>query len=385
MDETVPDTAYVNHAWSSEAWNPIITALYRNQIAAIHFGEYPVSFDSAEWDEVKEKNTPKNSINRLCKYNHEGRIVAVSYTGHPSLCSGRYVGTVGPVGTKNEQNNHEMALLVCRFGADIDPDDVILGTLSVPIEAAQSQIEPRLDNLTDEASDYVWSVIENEGLPEEQSDQYRILKGIQLYETDVDWVWNQDFPGLWAANKRGTLMGWDKGNQHLYAAYYSAVSEDNISRVDDVYDILGTDKSGVWALSEGQLEALCGEYLRRKNDNYVELISAGGALSDVDIFGGIEDKSGEVLAQVTFETDTSKVEEKLRRLLAYDSDTYTADIWFFGPKSQEQQLPEEIEDTPLSDVYLPIETVFEEFEGGLGPEYVDLLLTVDQTPGRPSV
>ncbi len=95
--------------------------------------------------------------------------------------------------------------------------------------------------------------------------------------------------------------------------------------------------------------------------------------------------SHEILAQVTFETDTSKVEEKLQRLLAYDSDTYAADIWFFGPKSQEEQLPEAIKDTTVSDVYVPIETVFQEFETGLGPDFVDLLLSIDLTPGRPNV
>jgi hypothetical protein len=163
------------------------------------------------------------------------------------------------------------------------------------------------------------------------------------------------------------------------------VSDENIDRVDDVYDILEKDRSSVWALSEGQLEALCGEYLRRKNDNYVELISAGGALSDADIFGGVENASREVLAQVTFETDTDKIKDKLQRLLAYDSDRYAADIWFFGPESQEQPLPEEIKGTPVSDVYVPIEAVFEEFETGLGPEFVDLLLAVDLTPGRPNI
>lgn len=385
MSETVPDTAYINHAWSDGAWDPIITALYRNQIAAIHFGEYPVSFDSAEWDEAKEKNTPKNSISRLCKYNREGRIIAASYTGHPGLSGGRYVGTVGPAGTGSEAQNREMLLLVCRFGTDVDADDTIVDTLSLRTGATQSQIEPRLDELTDEASDYVRSVVENGGAPEEQSDQYKLLKGFQLNEMDVGWVWNQDFPGLWAANKRGTIMGWNKGNQHLYSAYYSVVSDDDIGRVDDVYDILEKDRSSVWALSEGQLEALCGEYLRRKNDNYVELISAGGALSDADIFGGVENTSREVLAQVTFETDTNKIKDKLQRLLAYDSDMYAADIWFFGPESQEQALPEEIGGTPVSDVYVPIETVFEEFEAGLGPEFVDLLLAVDLTPGRPSI
>lgn len=385
MSETVLDTAYINHAWSDAAWNSIITALYRNQMAAIHFGEYPVSLDSNKWDDVKEKNTPKNSINRLCEYNREGRIIAASYTRHPGLSGGRYVGTVGPAGTENEAQNHGMLLLVCRFGTDVDPDDAIVDTLPLPIGATQSQIETRLDELTDEASDYVRSVVENGGALEEQSDQCKILKGFQLNEMDVGWVWNQDFPGLWAANKRGTIMGWNKGNQHLYSAYYSVVSDNNIDRVDDVYDIIETDKSSVWALSEGQLEALCGEYLRRKNDDYVELISAGGALSDADIFGGVENASREVLGQVTFESDANKIEEKLRRLLAYDSDRHSADLWFFGPKSQEQPLPEEIEGTPVSDVYVPIETVFEEFKTGLGPEFVDLLLAIDLTPGRPSI
>ena len=182
------------------------------------------------------------------------------------------------------------------------------------------------------------------------------------------------------------VMGWNKGNQHLYAAYYSSVCDEvNITRVDEVYDIIDKDKSSVWALSEGQLEALCGEYLRRNYDNYVELISAGGSLSEADIFGGIENNSREILAQVTFETDSSQVESKLQRLLAYESDKSPTDIWFFGPKNLEENLPDQIGGADIADVYVPIETVYDQFKYDLGTEFIERLLDIELTPGSPNV
>lgn len=104
---------------------------------------------------------------------------------------------------------------------------------------------------------------------------------------------------------------------NICTPHISAVSDnEQIYRVDEVYDVVGCDKSRVGALSEGQLEALCSEYLRWIYDDYVELISVGGSLSEADILAGVEYDSREIIAQVTFEPSASEVENKLCRLLA---------------------------------------------------------------------
>lgn len=277
-----------------------------------------------------------------------------------------------------------MLLLVCRLGAEVDVDDAIVDQISVPIGAQQSHIENRVGEFNAEAQDVVREAIHNEGLRDERSSDYWILKGFRINPGDVKWIWNRDFPGLWAANKRGTLMGWRTGDQHLYAAYYSAVSDnEQINRVDEVYGVIGRDKSRVGALSEGQLEALCSEYLRRINDGYVELISVGGSLSDADIFAGVENDSREIISQVTFETSVSKAESKFRRLAAYGADDSQVDLWYFGPEEVKQKLRSRVPEFDVDEIYKPIEEVFEEFEDGLGPEYLDLLLGIDLTSDKP--
>ncbi|WP_254821942.1 hypothetical protein [Haloglomus halophilum] len=381
----VPDTAYINHAWSKDKWKPIIAALYRSKIAAIHFGDFPVSLTESEWADAGHKNSNKSSIGRLSEYAREGRILAVSYSGHPALSGGRYVGTVGSPESASSDSDR-MLLLVCEYGEEVEPQNAIVDYISVPIGANQDQIESQVDDLNNEAAQYVHSVIENRGSVDSDGPSYKILKGIQLNKNDVEWVWNQDFPGLWAANKRGTIMGWNTGDQHLYAAYYSAVSDHvDIDRLDDVYDIIGRDKSSVWALSEGQLEALCGEYLRRQNDSYVELISAGGSLSEADIFAGIENDDREIVAQVTFEKKVDDAESKLRKLLSYSQDDPAVELIFFGPKEVESKLPDTVEDTKVSDIYTPIEEVLQKFESGMGTEFVEMLLSIKLSGGNPKI
>lgn len=383
MPEDNLDTAYVNHAWSESEWNPVTAALYKNEIAAVHFSDYPLSLDSEEW-EAHVSSHKANSIGRLSEYKKDGQILAVSYTNHPDLSGGRYVGAVGPADTDIDSENQEMLILVCKLGDEIETDNAIVDMISVPIGATEAHIKNRIDQLEGQALDYVQAVLEEEDEPEDRFTEYYILKGFKL--TDPVWVWNQDFPGLWAANKRSTIMGWNKGDQHLYAAYYRAVEQrTTLDRVDDVYDIIDRKKSAVWALSQGQLEALCGEYLRRNYENYVELISAGGSLPDADIFAATEDDALEILAQVTFETDTEKVKKKMRNLLAYETDNQTVDFWFFGPDETEEELPSSISGTDVGEVYKPIEQVYNEFEEDLSPEFLDMLLKIELTPGKPDI
>jgi hypothetical protein len=385
--ENTPETAFVNHAWSDSKWEPLIGALYRSEQCAIHFDDYPISFDSAEWeDQHGEDETYHNRFGRLEKYLNEGRIIAASYTGHPDLRGGRFVGAIGPASGLSDQPETTAELLVCRTGSELSIEDAIVDQAEVPVGASQDELRSRFDELNEEARTYVELVLDNEGAPEDSHENYRILKGFQFDEDDVGWAWNPDFPGLWAANKRGTIKGWVAGSDHVHAAYYHLVEdEQDMLRVDDVYDIIDVENHSVWALSSGQLEALCAEYLRRTNRDFVELISAGGSLSEADIYGQSNEGTNDIIAQVTFNPRTSEVRGKLESLLAYGNGRSKVKLRFFGPEEHLSALPEQINETALESVYVPIETVYDEFADGLGPEYLTKMLTIDSDEARPNL
>lgn len=387
MVENIPETAFVNHAWSNSKWEPLIAALYRSQQCAIHFDDYPISLDPTEWEkEHGEDETYHNRLDRLESYLNKSRIIAASYTGHPELRGGRYIGAVGPATSASDQPDTKGQILICRTEPELSIEDAIVDQLQVPVGASQDEILSRIDDLNQEAKTYAELVLANEGEPEDSHENYRILKGFQFNDDAVGWAWNLDFPGLWAANKRGTIKGWVTGSNHVYAAYYHLVdNEYNLNRVDDVYKILDSDKVGVWALAPGQLEVLCAEYLRRTNSEFVELISAGGSLSEADIFGQSEKDRTDIVAQVTFNKKSSEVREKLESLLAYGNGRSNVSLWFFGPEQNLSDLPENINGISVKSVYKPIESVFNELEEGLGPEYLSQMLTIDSDGNRPSL
>ncbi|MFC7188310.1 hypothetical protein [Halorubrum yunnanense] len=352
------DTAYVNHTSSTSVHQDVLADLYERRWVGIHYGDIP-SLNKEEWKSDHGYTTGGNAVGRLCDYAEEGKILSASYTGHPDLDGGRLVGTIG---ASDENEDDDVLLIVCRNKRVEGQERGVVDYLRVKPGADISEVEAEVGGLTTEAEQVVREAIGNDGFDEDDPD-YRILKGLE-FNDEVEWVWNRDFPGLWAANKRQTIAGWNTGKSHLYAAYYAAC-ESKIDDMREVKDKLPDDENDdniedVGLLSEGQLEVLCSQYLRRKHTEYFETLPVGGSLSGVDIVARSEEN--EILAQVTF---TEDVEEKLRRLLSY-ADHSTTDqnvrFYFFGPRKGKEGLGESIAGYPIEDIYMPIKDVYDKFE-----------------------
>lgn len=351
------DTAYVNHTSSTSLHHDVLADLYEKQLVGIHYKDLP-SLNKDEWKDEYNYTTGGNAVGRLCEYAREGRILSASYTGHPDLDGGRLVGSVG---TPENGEDGEVLLIVCRNKSENGYKRGIVDYLRVKPGAKTSEIKAEATKLNNEAEQAVRRAAENGGFDEDEP-TYRILKGLK-FNTEVEWVWNRDFPGLWAANKRQTIAGWETGKLHLYAAYFAACqSGSEIDHMRKLNDILPEDeqKEDVKLLSDGQLEVLCSQYLRRTHSEYFETLPVGGSLSGVDIVA--ESEQTEILAQVTF---TSDVEEKVRRLLSYaDHDTTSKDVklYFFGPREGKETLGQSIAGHQTENFYITIEKIFSLFD-----------------------
>lgn len=350
------DTAYVNHTSSTSLHQDVLADLYERRLVGIHYKDLP-SLDKEEWkSDDYDYSTGGNAVGRLCEYAKEGKILSASYTGHPELDGGRLVGTVG-ASSNNEDN--KVLLIVCRNKSGDGHERGVVDYIRVNPGTDTLEIKTESSRLNNEAERVVRRVIEDDSFDNDDPD-YRILKGLE-FNNSVEWVWNRDFPGLWAANKRQTIAGWNTGSSHLYAAYYAAC-ESQIDDMREVKDKLPDDDepADVELLSDGQLEVLCSQYLRRKHSGYFETLPVGGSLSGVDIVA----RSGEteILAQVTF---TDDVEEKLQRLLSYADHSTTGqnvEFYFFGPEDGEEEVGEAIAGYQTEEIYMPIEEVYEKFE-----------------------
>jgi len=106
----------------------------------------------------------------------------------------------------------------------------------------------------------------------------------------------------------------------------------------------------VTALSPGQLESLCAEYLRFVNLMDFLHLPVGRTLRDVDIVGSIKGKR--VYAQVTFANKDGEVQRKMKKLRDFSGSSATK--YFFAPRSIEQN---------ATDVtFIAIEDVFARFD-----------------------
>ena len=106
----------------------------------------------------------------------------------------------------------------------------------------------------------------------------------------------------------------------------------------------------VTALSPGQLESLCAEYLRSKKLLDFLHLPVGRTLRDVDIVGSVEEQR--VYAQVTFANKDDEVQRKMEKLRGFSGTT--AKKYFFAPRSVG---PHESDVT-----FFAIEDVFKEFD-----------------------
>lgn len=139
--------------------------------------------------------------------------------------------------------------------------------------------------------------------------------------------------------KGGIMISWDKYWGIVQAAYHGQALPANVR-----------------SLSDGQLEVLCYEYLRTTGKLACLMMPIGRTLAHVDVLG-INNEGNRVAAQVTFETEAAKLEEKAQLLSQYAPEL--ASGFFFSPMRPPTLLPDNIH-------WVGIEGVFAHF----GPNHL---------------
>lgn len=136
---------------------------------------------------------------------------------------------------------------------------------------------------------------------------------VQLKKKNAQVVSYVDYPVLLVGRYRGTIGGWPKVEKILKAI----LKGKNLHRK-------------VQSLGTGQLEVLCYEYLRKKEELNFLLIRIGGNLRDIDIFG-IGKQGRYVCAQVTQNGDFNEISKKIEKLRAFSNGRKDVTSFFFGP------------------------------------------------------
>jgi len=427
-----PDTRFINHKidppdeivrWlalpQSEA--PIKQDRDIGRLVAMDWGNYPASTSPEEVRKRKdraESNTGSNTdgekaertLEKLIENGpgaDEPSVIAARYQDASNLRSGALVGSIGPLPNEDWEATHreEILLVIGRGGQDDAPAEVLD---AVPVPPNTRQDEPEGNDIgdivfaraNDVAAEAIKTIIETgceregDDNVEQRSDSdigYYLLQAVE-FNRDVNWIRYRDFPLFASIQHRGTTNGWNKGSDHLRAAY-SIGTVQGLKRLDDFYDRVHGEgeiehPSGVvWStlradeerpevsgpialLSDGQLETVANEFLRGGAPDLVDdehryhrvhnTYPVGGSLADVDILATGETLNDgtpvEIAAQVSFETDSHL--EKMARLTAWQDSAVESEVsqevWYFGP----EEIRDDMCDAGLSaDWFVPIETL----------------------------
>lgn len=223
----------------------------------------------------------------------------------------------------------------------------------------------REDAILEEASGRVRDLFEAvKGREYDSDDGIRIYKGLKM--TDTGWIWYRDYPVLLAVQlRRGTVTNWWKGETQLQVIQQGM--KDLRKNVNDTGDY--TNKAQL--LAPGQLEVLCNEYLRERNDKYLQNLPVGRSLQDVDIVARISPDDERIMAQVTHAQNTDEIQEKADDLMNHAGrEPGNMELRFFGPSENEGDLTDYdiIEYTSNEEVYRYMED--------RKPELLDEMLTV---------
>ena len=409
-----PETRFINHKMSPPdeivRWLAIPqseSSLKQERgigrLIAMDWGNYPVSTSPSEVQTKKDKiesNTESNTsgekaektLNKLIEYGPSAEfpsVFAAKYQEADSLRSGAVVGSVGPLPNEEWQADYsdKILLVIGKDGTNEDSDETSGKVLDVvPVPPNRKQEEPTGDGIVDivreKANDEATRVVDeiiNEGSHQEANPDsedgvndlgYYILQAVGMNE-DANWIRYRDYPLFASIQHRGTTNGWNKGSDHLRAAYSISLDKE-LSGLDDFHARIENDgeivhRSGIgWSklrasddrseingpvalLSDGQLETLSNEFLRggapadeNNQEPYYHQVHntypVGGSLADVDILAAGTDRANktqvEIAAQVSFETDS--YQDKMDRLVAWmdgiTEEGASQDVWYFGPK-----------------------------------------------------
>jgi hypothetical protein len=173
-----------------------------------------------------------------------------------------------------------------------------------------------------------------------------IYKTVQLQNAQE--ISLRDHPLLGAIRPRyAAVTGWPSARKYLEAI----LKNKSLPRT-------------VNSLAPSQLEVICHEYLRMQEGLDALLLPIGRTLRDIDIYG-IDQKNGNIIAQVTQSGSNQEIESKVNKLKAYQAPN--TKLIFFGPESRM------IEDPLVT--YIPVEKVFEAVDT-IRPQLISRLLAL---------
>lgn len=317
--------------------------LAENGYIAIHYKDQPISTSEDEYKEAG-MSTCGNKLKWFRRWSESGAVVGADYsTNYSTYSGGMVVGNLEP----------ETPVTILVF-----QDDEFQGKVDVPPGT-------REDAILEEASGRVRDLFEAvKGREYDSDDGIRIYKGLKM--TDTGWIWYRDYPVLLAVQlRRGTVTNWWKGETQLQVIQQGM--KDLRKNVNDTGDY--TNKAQL--LAPGQLEVLCNEYLRERNDKYLQNLPVGRSLQDVDIVARISPDDERIMAQVTHAQNTDEIQEKADDLMNHAGrEPGNMELRFFGPSENEGDLTDYdiIEYTSNEEVYRYMED--------RKPELLDEMLTV---------
>jgi hypothetical protein len=335
--------------------------LFQNQYAVIHYCDTPLSVNPSEIREISDRTKDDNPADSRRKLSNKqetlndivenGAIIAAQYkelTKKDGFGDGICIARTGPIPDTDPVGNDSSAiadstkvhLLFCR------QNEIEFG-LPVPPGSTRDQI---LDFATDLPDKHQQSVeqVANPGSEEttDESHGYLLFKAVKL--VNPTWAYYEYHPILHAKRKQGAIASWNKTDDHVRGAY---AGEENLLRLideDNHQSETELKRAKAELLAPSQLEMLCMEYLRRRTPEYVQLLPTGSSLKDIDIFAYDNTLERHILAQVTHQSNSSRLEDKHTKLLKYrgDKGLNRTKFYFFCPYSV-QELESEFDETKV--------------------------------------
>lgn len=333
--------------------------LFQNKYAVIHYCDTPLSVNPNEIREISNDTKDDNLATSQRKLSNKqetlndivenGAIIAAQYkelTKKDDFGDGIYIARTGPIPDTDPVGNDSSAiadttkihLLFCR-------QNEIEFRLPVPPGSTRDQILDFATNLPDEQQQIVEQVA-NRGSGEatDESHSYLIFKAVRL--VNPTWAYYEHHPILHSKRKQGAIASWNNTDDHVRGAY---AGEENLLRLideDNHQSEAELKRAKAELLAPSQLEMLCMEYLRRRTPEYVQLLPTGSSLKDIDIFAYDDTLERKILAQVTHQSSSSRLEDKHTKLLKYrgDGGVNRTRFYFFCPYSA-QKLESEFDRT----------------------------------------
>jgi hypothetical protein len=339
------DTVYFKTDTSGE--DSLAKQFFERDLAVVHYCDFPVSFNEDELEPNMEsgsnwednRNTLKSKVGYINEWVVNGAVVGVENKSVSQ--QGVMLGYVPPA--ERRETGPPTRLLVCsetdiKAAIQTNPSDTWKDIYRRRGDCTEAEQEI-LDELEDHQSSGSGG----------SHNKYIVFQALKL--EDTMWAWYRNHPPLHAYRKEGTCHRWKQNRNYLRIA---------VSGGGDGRKIMGNEAESnnfereVKFLSDGQLEILCAEYLRREvADLFVQELPVGRSRSTVDITGYDPKNETLYLAQVTFEDSGSNLKKKVRSLVQFTEGSENGDYkeikTFFFSDAEEQAVRNEFQNPSIVD------------------------------------